>query len=310
VTAVRRLARGASSLTYLADTTHAAMDRIVVKVAPSGLAATRHRDVLRQARLLASLSARGGVPVPWILFTDPGDEVVGPLFAMSFCAGEAFEPNVDDPPVPAPTARDLGARALEATRILARLHSPDSLPEWIHEERTVSLTEEVDRWDRAFATLPGEFGLDWSASSRRLRDAMPAATEPRLTHGDYRLGNMLCAAGDVAAVVDWEIWAPSDHRLDIGWFLLNLDTSYPAAVRDTPGLPSRAEVLAAYAGAGGAASIPIDWFIAVALYKFAATVGLIGKNAMKRGESDAWGVRMIPHLPTALRRIDELLEGA
>jgi aminoglycoside phosphotransferase (APT) family kinase protein len=308
-TSVRRLAQGASSLTYVARIDDAPAPTVVVKVAPTGLPPTRHRDVLRQARLLQGLATRADVPAPDVLFTDPGDDEVGCFFAMSYCDGEAFEPSVDDVPGIPPTAEQIGRRASEAARILARLHSPDAMPDWIHQEPPISLAQEVDRWDRALATLPHEFGLDWQPQSRHLRATMPASAPPRLTHGDYRLGNLICAGSRVVAVVDWEIWSRSDRRLDLGWFLLNLDPASPAAVRAVPGLPTRDQALAVYTGAGGSPLHETEWFLAVALYKFAATTGLIAKNALKRGETDSWGARMITRLPLVLDRVDELLDS-
>jgi aminoglycoside phosphotransferase (APT) family kinase protein len=307
VSSVRRLTHGASSLTYLADTTHERLSSIVVKVAPSGLAPTLHRDILRQARLLRSLAVRHDVPTPEVLFADAGDEHDGSLFAMAHCTGEVFEPNVDTMPDPAPSAQDIHGRVLHAARILAALHSPRSLPDWIGEEQAVSLSDEIERWDRAFATLPREFGLDWAPRSEALRAAMPAPHPARLTHGDFRLGNMLCSGPSVSAIIDWEIWARADCRLDLGWFLLTLDAAHPAAVRVWSGIPTSADIVAAYTAAGGTVLERPNWFLAVALYKFVATTGLIGKNALKRGESDGWGALMIPRLPYALKRIDELL---
>lgn len=310
VTTVRRLAQGASSLTYLAETTDPAAPRVIVKVAPNGLAPMRHRSVLRQAQVLASLAAGGEVPAPAVLFSAAGDAEVGEFFAMSYSAGEAFEPNVDDLPTPAPSADDIYQRSNEATRILARLHAEQSLPVWIHDEPMVSLTDEIDRWDRAYATLPGEFALAWEGRSAGLRAAIPEAVPARLTHGDYRLGNLLCQGPRVTAVLDWEIWSRSDPRLDLGWFLLNLDSASPSAVRHLDGLPGPAEVLDTYEAAGGRAPERIDWFLAVALYKFGATTGLLAKNALKRRQPQRWEVRMLARLPEALTRIDDLVGAA
>jgi aminoglycoside phosphotransferase (APT) family kinase protein len=69
VLALETLPGGASSLTYLGR----CADRpVVVKVAPSGVRPIAHRDVLRQARIIRSLAATP-VPVPEVLFDDPGD---------------------------------------------------------------------------------------------------------------------------------------------------------------------------------------------------------------------------------------------
>ena len=62
------LAGGASSLTFRG----CGRRPVVVKVAPPGLPPVLHRDVLRQARMLARSAARD-VPVPEVLWEDRGD---------------------------------------------------------------------------------------------------------------------------------------------------------------------------------------------------------------------------------------------
>src|ERR1700747_1610582 len=79
VSAGTSLPGGASSLTYVGRCS----DRpVVVKVAPPGVRPIAHRDVLRQARIIRALAATP-VPVPEVLFDDPGDPpAVPPLFVM------------------------------------------------------------------------------------------------------------------------------------------------------------------------------------------------------------------------------------
>jgi aminoglycoside phosphotransferase (APT) family kinase protein len=315
VAALRRLSGGASSLTYLVEFA-AAPERLgVVKVAPSGLAATRNRDMLRQARVIDCLAGVPGVRVPRVLFTDAGDTHAGQLVAMSYCSGESCEPNIDDDP-PTATASELEGRARHAARILAATHGVASdvttgratVADLIGAESPISLEAEITRWDRALATVPTDFGLDWQTTSARLRASMPEPVKPRLTHGDYRLGNLLCSGAEVNAVIDWEIWAAADPRTDLGWFLISLDAAlHPAAVRTADGVPSRDELLAEYEAAGGDAVADADWFVALALYKFTATTGLIAKHAMRRGEKLSWGARMIPSLPGTLRVANDVI---
>src|ERR1022692_601296 len=90
---IRRLAGGASSLTYKGRT--AGGGRVVVKLAPAGIPPLLNRDVLRQARVLRALMPTG-VPVPEVLWADPGDPPdVPPLFVMSFVDGSTLEPLYD-----------------------------------------------------------------------------------------------------------------------------------------------------------------------------------------------------------------------
>jgi len=303
VSGLRRLAGGASSLTYVVGLDGAPEQCAVVKVAPAGLAATRNRDMLRQARVIAALAGTA-VRVPRVLFTDAGDEQAGQLFAMSFCPGESCEPNIDEN-APTATAAELGGRSAHAARMLAATHGAathGAAADLVAAEEPIPLDAEISRWDRALATLPADFGLDWTSVSALLHASVPVPVPPRLTHGDYRLGNLLCAGAKVTAVIDWEIWAAADPRTDLGWFLLSMDPGlHPAAVRAATGVPGRAELLDEYAAAGGAPVADADWFIALALYKFTATTGLIAKHAVRRGDLASWGVAMIPALPGALR---------
>ena len=93
VSALEPLPGGASSLTYMGR----CADRpVVVKVAPPGVRPIAHRDVLRQARAIRTLAATP-VPVPEVLFDDPGDPpAVPPLFVMSRVDGITCEPLFDD----------------------------------------------------------------------------------------------------------------------------------------------------------------------------------------------------------------------
>jgi hypothetical protein len=113
VSGLCRLSGGASSLTYLVGFDGAPERQAVVKVAPSGLPATRNRDMLRQARAIEALTGVVGVRVPRVLFTDAGDEQAGQLIAMSFCPGESCEPNIDDS-APTATAAEPRGRSAHA----------------------------------------------------------------------------------------------------------------------------------------------------------------------------------------------------
>src|SRR6476619_1342141 len=89
---VAPLAGGASSLTYSA---RVGDQRVVVKVAPPGLAPVLNRDVLRQARVIRALQGTA-VPVPEVLWEDDGDPPdEPPLFVMSFVEGASLEPLFD-----------------------------------------------------------------------------------------------------------------------------------------------------------------------------------------------------------------------
>jgi aminoglycoside phosphotransferase (APT) family kinase protein len=280
------LTGGSSSLTFTVDTDDAP---VVLKVAPPGLAPVRNRDVLRQARLLRALQGR--VRVPDVLFEDPGDP---PFFAMSFVAGECVEPILDQSRDPANYSR-VRARALDAIDVLGALHGLDPAAIGLGDEPVVSLGDEIDRWTRAFTTVPEEWQGNYEEVAAALHASAPAPLPPVVNHGDYRLGNTLCDGDHLTAVIDWEIWSVGDPRVDLSWFCYFTDEArHPAASStDKTGMPTRDEVVARYGE-----TPDLEWFDALTRYKEAAATALI----LKRVPRDAAGApsRMIEAFPTLL----------
>jgi aminoglycoside phosphotransferase (APT) family kinase protein len=288
---VSPLTGGASSLTYRVHL--ARSDPVVLKVAPAGLPPVRNRDVLRQARLLDALAATA-VKAPRVLFTDAGDPpTVPPYFAMDWVEGECVEPVLvaaDE----RPSADEVRRRALSAAAELAVLHAVDPGAVGLSGEPVVTLADEIDRWVRAFETVPADLQGRNAAAAAALRATIPAPMAPAITHGDYRLGNTLCTAGAVGAIIDWEIWSLGDPRLDVTWLTYFTDeAAHPAASPDGPaGTPSRAELVTAYSAAAGGQLADMDWFDALATYKEAAATALLLKRARGGGALPAPMARM------------------
>lgn len=289
VSGVVPLAGGASSLTYRGERDGLP---VVIKVAPAGHAPVGHRDVLRQARILDALSS-SDVPVPAVLVRD---EAPPPLFVMTLIEGECFEPLFDvsvgfDPAVP--------ERFREAVRVLAALHRVVLNVDGA----VIDAAAEVDRWSATLGTVDPELVPGWMEVAEALRTSVPAAMAPAIVHGDFRLGNLLADGPRINAVIDWEIWSLGDPRIDLGWFLINADPgtySRPSPYVDA--VPSLPELLECYGDVSD-----VEWFMALACFKSAATWSLIVKHNRRRAEPRVELEAMAPVLPRLLRRADELL---
>jgi aminoglycoside phosphotransferase (APT) family kinase protein len=277
VGSIEPLTGGSSSLTFVVETDH---EPLVLKVAPPGLAPVRNRDVLRQGRLMRALHGRERVLVPPVYFDDPGDPPdVPPFVAMGFVAGECVEPILS----PVRDASQFGrvrARAFDAIDVLVALHRLDPADIGLGDEPVVSLGDEIDRWTRAFTTVPEEWQGNYVACAEALHATMPEPLPPRVNHGDYRLGNTLCDGDELTAVIDWEIWSVGDPRVDLSWFTYFTDDAlHPAASSTEPtGMPTSDEVVAEYERRAGAALVDLDWFHALTRYKEAAATGLLLKR--------------------------------
>ncbi|NKQ51884.1 phosphotransferase family protein [Amycolatopsis sp. K13G38] len=293
---LRPLPGGVSSLTFAATVQP---DRhIVVKVAPPGLAPVKNRDVLRQARILRLLAGTG-VPVPAVLGEDAA---MPPLFAMTFEAGQSYEPHLDvtgDPPTP----DTVTARALAAARTLARLQQvppPDEEP--------IPLRDELDRWAKLLATVEDGIAPGHADLHARLASGIPEGAVPTVVHGDYRLANMLFTGEYLRAIIDWEIWSVGDPRTDLAWLLMHTDPRHrfheqrgEADRKAGTGMPALPRLLDGYLDAGGKEPAALGWFLAYCYYKTAATIAVFVKRNRRREEPD-------PHLVTAAASLAAVVE--
>jgi aminoglycoside phosphotransferase (APT) family kinase protein len=317
VLCVSPLTGGTSSLTFLVDLAGvaAAETPVVLKVSPPGLAPVRNRDVLRQARLQRAVqgASRAGRPLaPDVLFSDPGDPPhVPPFMAMNLVPGECVEPVLSDE-TERPGPDQVRARFFDAVQVLARLHAISPAAVGLRDEPVVGLADEVDRWTRAFVTLPGGMGGDYQRAARALRASIPAPLPPAVNHGDFRLGNTLCEGTRINAVIDWEIWSVGDPRIDLAWLtFFTDDAGHPAVAPGTvAGTPAGREVVRAYEDALGRPVPELGWFEALTRYKEAGVTGLLLKRAMKLGrpvkESMA---RMQPELPRLVQEAIRIVSG-
>jgi aminoglycoside phosphotransferase (APT) family kinase protein len=311
VTAVRALTGGASSLTFKATLTGAGGQdqQVVLKVAPPGLEPVRNRDVLRQGRVLRALHGAPGVLVPAVYFADEGEPPqVPPFIAMALVPGECVEPVLADERDPARRA-EYHARGMDAALVLAAIHRVPPEHAGLAGEPAVSLSSEIDRWTRAFTTVPDDLRGDYQRCAQALHETRPVPLPPAVNHGDYRLGNTLCEGGHLTAVIDWEIWSLGDPRVDVSWLMYFTDEArHPAAPSAEPtGVPSVPELLAGYAEAGGPPTADLNWFHALTRYKEAAATGLLIKRGRKTGGLAPTMERMVPRLPEMLDEAEQFL---
>lgn len=312
---VEPLHGGVSSLTFAARVAlgHEGDLRVVLKVAPPGLPPVRNRDVLRQARLLRALEGAPGVCVPKVLLEDAGSP---PFFVMSFVEGESYEPKLDVAAIP-PDPETVDRRARAAAQMLARLQQVRPADVGLADEPVLSPGEELDRWARLYATAGDELRHDEQELHRLLAETAPDPLEPRVLHGDYRLGNMQFAGERLAAIIDWEIWSVGDPRTDLAWLLMWTDPLHRFAdergepnVRAGDGMPTRGELLAEYLAVRPVEVADLSWFLACCHYKTAATTAVLIKRSRRRPQPDPAMETAATTLEHVIARGRELLESA
>jgi aminoglycoside phosphotransferase (APT) family kinase protein len=194
-----------------------------------------------------------GVPVPQPVFYEPDQGRLGTsAMLMSFVEGTSVAPRILRKPE---FERARGVLTTELGEALARIHSidPAALNGVVPDSEGDPALAQISEWERQLdeigEPLPAvELGLRW------LRANAPEPAEPRLVHGDFRLGNFIVDENGLAAVIDWELAHLGDPAEDLGWLCIR---SWRFGNDDRPvaGVGQLDEFATAYEAAGGA---PID----------------------------------------------------
>jgi aminoglycoside phosphotransferase (APT) family kinase protein len=202
---------------------------------------------------LVRAAAGQAVPVPAPLaFEAEGGRFGSPGFLMEHVEGTSVAPRILRKPE---FARARAGLTEQLGAALARIHAIDPaelegvLP---HAAGDPSLTQ-IEEWERQLdeigEPLPAvELGLRW------LRDKAPEPAEPRVVHGDFRLGNFIVGEQGLAAVIDWELAHLGDPAEDIGWLCIR-SWRFGNDEKPVAGVGRLGELIAAYEAAGGA---PVD----------------------------------------------------
>ena len=104
---------------------------------------------------------------------------------------------------------------------------------------------------------------------------MPTTAHVGLFHGDFQFSNLwYSSAGELRAVLDWELCGIGATLNDVGWVATFNDPeawNHEGAVPD--GMPRADELIARYADAWGEPLDDLEWFRALGAYKFAIITG-------------------------------------
>ncbi len=242
-------------------------EKLVLRLAPAGVRVSGTADVVRQARVMASLEGTD-IPVPPVKWYDNDIVWFGrPFSVVGFIEGSTLMPG--QPQLDEKRIRRL---AREGIRALAALHQVDWRTRQDAWGAPFSLTEEFKRLDYLLdrPTLDPEIIRLTPKLRERLLETMPA--EPRIgcVHGDFQWSNLLMTDGHLLAVIDWELSLIGATMIDMGWFCLFCDKESwigPALMPDH--CPPPEEIAALYsAAAKRSVAGELPWFRALAGYRF------------------------------------------
>lgn len=133
--------------------------------------------------------------------------------------------------------------------------------------------------------------VDW------LNADVPQRGAPGITHGDFQLNNVLLANDrpELGAIIDWEMCTIGDPLLDLGWLLICWPGVESSQLRSggelsrIGGIPSRAEILDAYAQHTERDLSRIDWYSGLAFLKLGILLETTYVRALEGNASKSTG---------------------
>ncbi|HSK50727.1 MAG TPA: phosphotransferase family protein [Solirubrobacterales bacterium] len=304
-----RIAGGHSNLTY--RVTDAAGSRWALRRPPLGKRLGSAHDMGREHKVVSALGATG-VPVAPVVGLCEDEDVNGaPFYVMEFVEGpvlrglaeaEAFPDEAD--------RRAIGERVAD-TLVAIHAVDPDAAGLGDLGRKQDYVARQLRRWHGQWEQSKTRELAAIDAVHERLSARIPEQGPATIVHGDYRLDNMiLTPAGEVAAVVDWELCTLGDPLADVGLLLVywpdsaeDLALGQPANL--APGFPSRAELASRYAERSGRDLSQIDFYVALGYWKLA----IILEGVYARYTAGGYG-KVDPGVEQFARLVERLAEAA
>lgn len=282
---------GRSNLTYALSSPGGS--RVVLRRPPFGGVLETAHDMGREWRFIRALHGTE-VPVAQPLAFADATGVLGvPFYVMSFVDGLVLH-DARAAGELSPAAREASAAALIDT--MAALHTVDIDAVGLGgvAKREDYIGRQLRRWRRQWEQSICADIEEVDEAHRLLEQAIPPQERTAIVHGDFRLGNMICAPnGQIRAVLDWELATLGDPLADLGWLLsswVESGESTTTTTEEAPpsvvdGFPSREWLVRRYAERSGADLSRIGFYVAFSHWRGAC----ISAGVLTRYESRAMG---------------------
>jgi aminoglycoside phosphotransferase (APT) family kinase protein len=247
-------------------------------------------DVLRQATVLKALD---GTAVPHCSVQWSGDDLDWfgrPYFVVPWLEGDVLRIADGEWGSTLSDAQKL-ALGREAMTALVGIHRLDPAKvEYLGDP--VPFADDVTRWDRFYERAADPECLkDAPVVRQKLLDQLPDDAPVGVFHGDFQIANLFCSPdARLLAVIDWELCGIGATLNDLGWMVTFSDPE-AWALRDSDGPGGRTmfldpeTLISLYSDAYGAPLSNLNWFRALAAYKFSIITGF-NLSLHRRGKRD------------------------
>lgn len=263
------IAGGRSNLTYRVIDSRA--HSWVLRRPPAGPLNPGAHNMEREWRILTALQS-SAVPVPPTVAFCADPAVTGAdFYVMDHVEGIVIDSAKRAAALTQSARSRLGD---QVTRTLAAIHhiDPGVVGRRGDARANSYISRQLDLWLRQVSSACIASTPEIIDVHGRLSESEPPQQWTTLTHGDFRLGNMLVTpAGAIEAVLDWELWTVGDPLADIGWLAAwwNLDEDDGWAPSRAEGFPTIAELAAQYQQLTGRDTSDLPYYMSFALWRLA-----------------------------------------
>jgi aminoglycoside phosphotransferase (APT) family kinase protein len=268
---IERIAGGQSNPTFFVSY---ADRRLVVRKQPPGVLLPSAHAVDREYRVMTALAATG-VPVPrTLVFCDDRAVLGTPFYVMERLEGRVFH----DCTLPGVAAAERSRMYASMAETLASLHNVDPA--------AVGLTDfgrpggyyarQIARWTKQWQTTRTREDADIERLITWLPAHIPADERSAISHGDYRIGNLMFHATEprVIAILDWELSTLGDPLADLAHTCIAWQSAPDeyGGMRGLDlaalGIPAQPEYEARYYAAARGAARLTNFHMAFALFRW------------------------------------------
>lgn len=299
---------GQSNPTYKIETPNA---KYVLRRQPFGKLLPSAHAVDREYTAMTGLYPTG-FPVPRTYGLCEDTDVIGSkFFVMSMADGRSLWNGA----LPGCTREERRGiyNALIDTLADLHLNDPNAIGLGDYGKPTDYCARQIARWSKQYKLSETEHMPQMERLIEWLPETIPPQHNSSVVHGDYRLDNVIFAAGEarIIAVLDWELSTLGDPIADFSYLMLNWHN--PADGRagllgldlDDLGIPSQEEAVDRYVARTGYPVPPMDWYFAYNLFRLAGIMQGIKKRVIDGTASSAHATQMSERVQPLVERAHE-----
>jgi aminoglycoside phosphotransferase (APT) family kinase protein len=302
---------GQSNPTYLLETPSR---KYVLRRKPPGKLLPSAHAVDREFRVISALHAQGFPVAEPVIYCEDVTITGTAFYVMDFVGGRVFwEPQM---PGSNPAERAAVYDAMNATIAALHGHDPEKIGLGDYGKSENYVGRQVARWSKQYRMSETETIDEMNRLIDWLPLHLPRQTATRVVHGDYRLDNIIVAAGEpkLLAVLDWELSTLGDPLADFAYHLMVWHMPFSESAAGTAslvghdlaalGIPSMHDYVDAYVARTGLDPRPhLNVYLAYNFFRIAAILqGIVGRVRDGTATSD--------HAPAKASMIHPLAQKA